>query len=471
MSEIQEKSTILIVDDTPENIDVLGQVLSDYKRLFALNGAKALQTAKNKLPDIILLDIMMPEMDGFEVCRLLKEDPITAKIPVIFITAKNQIEDEVKGFELGAVDFISKPISLPIVQARVKTHLEFNKSKAKIEQNNVELAQTLKELKETQKQLILNEKMASLGQLIAGIAHEINTPLGAINSSNKAISLDLQFIMFEVAEIYKAFSDEEQNVFKILLTHAYNKKFSISSKEERQFRRNLIEKFSEKNISLPDHIAKSLIGLGVFEFQDELLTLIHSSRINEILDTAQKLSSIKFRNDIITTSVDKVSKIVFSLKNFSRFDGEATKINADINDSIQTVLTLYGNLLKQGVEVIEDFNITQNVPFIPDQINQVWTNFIHNSIQAMDNKGTITIRTELIEDFAVVSITDTGKGIPPEIIKRIFEPFFTTKPQGEGTGLGLDIVSKIVANHNGRIEVESQVGVGTTFKVFLPING
>ncbi len=130
---------ILLVDDTPENIDILGEVLKDYKKSVALNGEKALKIVRLKKPDLILLDIMMPEMDGFEVCRRLKSDPETADIPVIFITAKNSVEDETRGLELGAVDFIPKPISPPVVLARVKNQLDLLNARQKLMEKNEEL--------------------------------------------------------------------------------------------------------------------------------------------------------------------------------------------------------------------------------------------------------------------------------------------------------------------------------------------
>ena len=119
-----EKQTVLVVDDTPANIDVLvGTLKGQYNVKAAINGNMALQIAKQTPPDIILLDIMMPEIDGFEVCQRLKSDYLTRRIPVIFVTAKIGVEDELRGLELGAVDYITKPISPPIVMARVKTHL------------------------------------------------------------------------------------------------------------------------------------------------------------------------------------------------------------------------------------------------------------------------------------------------------------------------------------------------------------
>lgn len=136
--EKDNKKSILIVDDTPENIDVLDGILNeDYRIFVATNGPTALKLAKKNIPDLILLDVMMPEMDGYEVCEKLKEDEDTKKIPVVFVTAKTEVESEIKGFSLGAVDYITKPISPPIVQARVKTHLTIQNLVTQLEKDKI----------------------------------------------------------------------------------------------------------------------------------------------------------------------------------------------------------------------------------------------------------------------------------------------------------------------------------------------
>jgi two-component system NtrC family sensor kinase len=134
------------------------------------------------------------------------------------------------------------------------------------------------------------------------------------------------------------------------------------------------------------------------------------------------------------------------------------------------VLTIYQNQIKRGTELVRDFEPMPPILCLPDELNQVWTNLIHNALQAMTNPGTLTVMVRQRGTYVVVSIADTGSGIPEAIRSRIFDPFFTTKPTGEGSGLGLDIVKKIVEKHYGRIEVQSEVNIGTTFSVYLPIS-
>lgn len=172
--------SILIVDDNLTNLGLLMNYLGDYgfEILVARNGIIGIERAKYALPDLILLDIMMPELDGFDTCKKLKKNEITKEIPVIFLTALNSTEDKVKGFQVGGVDYITKPIQHEELLARLTTHLRLRDLSIKLQKANRELSQSLHELKTTQKQLVEAEKMVSLSGVIAGIAHEINTPVG-----------------------------------------------------------------------------------------------------------------------------------------------------------------------------------------------------------------------------------------------------------------------------------------------------
>jgi signal transduction histidine kinase len=174
--EMSERPTVLVVDDNRLNIDLLVDVLKDdYKLLVALNGVTALDIVQNVLPDIILLDIMMPEMDGYEVCRRLKSDERTTQVPVIFITAKSQSEDEAKGLALGAVDYITKPVNPAIVQARIRTHLAlYNQNRVleeKVRQRTLELERSKEKA---------DEASRAKSAFLANISHELRTPLNHI---------------------------------------------------------------------------------------------------------------------------------------------------------------------------------------------------------------------------------------------------------------------------------------------------
>ncbi len=164
------KCNVLIVDDTETNVDILVDALGeDYEISVATDGKSALEVVESDPPDLILLDIMMPDMDGYEVCAQLKENNATKNIPVIFLTVMSEDTDETKGLELGAVDYITKPINIPIVKARVKTHLNLQKKTEQLRQKDL--------------QLIEMDRIAGIGTLAAGIAHEINNPLSFVKSS------------------------------------------------------------------------------------------------------------------------------------------------------------------------------------------------------------------------------------------------------------------------------------------------
>jgi signal transduction histidine kinase len=146
-------------------------------------------------------------------------------------------------------------------------------------------------------------------------------------------------------------------------------------------------------------------------------------------------------------------------------------VMSDVREGLETVLTIYQNQIKQNTELVRDYEDIPPVRCLPDELNQVWTNLIHNALQAMQHRGTLTLTIRRGSGEVIVGVGDSGSGIEPAIRERIFDAFFTTKPAGEGSGLGLDIVRKIIDKHGGRIELRSEVGAGTTFFVHLPISG
>ncbi|NJK39008.1 MAG: response regulator [Oscillatoriales cyanobacterium RM2_1_1] len=470
-----EKGDILVVDDTPDNLRLLGNILrkQGYKVRLVPNGELALTAIDLSAPDLILLDIMMPDMNGYEFCKKLKSksttNPINRDIPIVFISAIDDILDKVKAFEVGGVDYITKPFQVQEVLARVETHLKIFSLQKRLQDKNEELAVTLEQLQTAQIKLVQSEKMVALGQLVAGIAHEINTPLGAIRSSIENIMSFLEHNLQELPQFLQQLSLERQQELLRLSRCAVKQRYSLSTREKRQLRRNLSEQLEAHHINNANEIADTLVDLGISGDISSALPLLQDSQGESILDMAYQISSVQKSAQTIRTATDRAAKVVFALKTYARYDHSGRKLKSDIVEGLETVLTLYENQLKRGIELVKNYQ--QPIPLVdcyPDEINQVWTNLIHNALQAMDNIGVLTIEVLQQDNYFIVRIKDTGKGIPPEIQSRIFEPFFTTKSAGEGSGLGLDIVKKIVEKHEGMIEFSSQPG-DTTFNVFLPV--
>ncbi len=464
------RANILVVDDTPENLRLLAGILSEkgYQVRPVPNGKLALSAAQKIPPDLVLLDIMMPEMDGYQVCQQLKASEITKDIPVIFISAINDVLDKVKAFAVGGVDFITKPFQVEEVLARIETHLKICSLQQTLQEKNQDLATALHQLQATQEHLIQSEKMAALGQLIAGIAHEINTPLGIIGSSINNIANFSDDFLEKFLQIYQELSDESKAYFLALLYRATHQEVLFTSREKRKFKQQLRGDLMAEAVENSEEIADTLVDMEIYENIEEFLPLFRSPDWEVVLNSAYQFASFKKSISLIHRATAKSGKVVFALKTYAHFDSQPEKVQANLHDGIETVLTLYQNQLKHGIEVVKNYGDLPEIMCYPDDLNQVWTNLVHNALQAMDYKGILTIETRQQEANIFLKFTDNGKGIPSEVIPKIFQPFFTTKSAGEGSGLGLDIVRKIVEKHEGTIAVDSVPGQ-TTFTVSLPI--
>jgi signal transduction histidine kinase len=425
---------ILVVDDAPENLRLLVGVLNEkgYETRPVPNGKLALLAAKLNPPDLILLDILMPDMDGYEVCTQLKADEKTKSIPVIFLSAVHEVLDKVKAFAVGGVDYITKPFQIEEVLARVETHITLvsvQKSLAakneELAANNAELNSTLQQLKITQKELIQSAKMVSLGQLIAGISHEINNPINFIYGN---------------------------------LSHA------DSYARELIY---IIESYQQEYPNKTEKIKKILEEIDLEFIKEDFPKLYHSMQVGS----------------------DRIRKIILSLRKFSRLDESRMKA-VDLHEGIESTLLILGHRFqaddrKIKIEVKPEY---AQLPFVTcnaSHINQVFLNIIGNAIDALadyrqftshshkDRVPTIWIRTEVSDNETVkIQISDNGSGMSQEIRQHIFNPFFTTKPVGSGAGLGLAIsYSIIVEEHGGKLDCHSRSGIGTQFSIELPIRG
>ena len=338
-----------------------------------------------------------------------------------------------------------------------------------LQQQKDELQTTLDNLKKTQTQLIESEKMASLGQLIAGVAHELNTPLGAINSSISNVRASMKLSIEKLPILTKKLSENEYKQFITLITLSFENNTHYTSREGRKLKRKIKKNLQNNKFTNADIVADTLADMEIFENYEQFHELFKHKEIDLILSVAYNLSVQNSNSKNIAIAVARSSKIISALRNYShKYDSEEmTEYN--ITQGIETVLTLFQNKFKGNIIIEKKY---QEIPLIkcyPDELNQVWTNIINNAYQAMDGKGNIYISILQKDNFVRVAIKDKGKGIPEDIKEKIFNPFFTTKIAGEGTGLGLDISKKIIEKHNGKINFESIEEEGTTFYIQLPI--
>ncbi|MEG4074335.1 response regulator [Microcoleus sp. Pol14C2] len=420
---------ILVVDDTPANLEVVCETLSDagYEVATAINGDRALKRVQAYPPDLILLDVQMPGIDGFETCQRLKADPSTASIPIIFMTALSDADSKVKGFVLGGVDYITKPFQEKEMLARVKTHLQLRQLTKNLEQRVAEQTADLEaafiQLQQSQCHLVNTEKMSALGNLVAGVAHEINNPLGFI-AGNLNPAKDYIKDLFQLIALY------------------------------------------QKELSYPSATLQAFVEEIDLEYLQEDLP--------KLIDSMQE-------------GVDRIRTISTSLRTFSRSDCELP-ITCNIHDGIDSTLLILKHRLKANecrpeIQVITDYGDLPEVECFAGQLNQVFMNVLANAIDALEesNKGRsfaqikanpnqITVKTQLSESQAVIRIQDNGIGMTDAVKPKIFEHLFTTKGVGQGTGLGLAIAHQIVVQkHSGTLEVNSTLGQGTEFVISIPL--
>ncbi len=429
------KARVLVVDDDPILRTHLKRLTSKFvsEVEVAADGAEGLARWHQWRPDVVVTDIFMPGMNGLEMSQAIKAEDPDAQIVVI--TADKESETLLHALSIGVERYITKPVDMHLLidaiskcirdrqqteELRLTRHvaaltealqeqLEERKLVEEALRREKSEQQTLiQRLEEAHNQLLQSEKMASIGQLAAGVAHEINNPIGYVNSNLGSLQKYVEALLRLIAAYEKYEADLSQ------------------------------------------------------EHAESLQTLK-----NEI-DLAYLREDI---NELMTESLgglQRVKRIVQDLKDFSHVSDSEIQW-ANVESGLESTLNVVWNELKYKAEVIKDYGNIPEIECIPSQLNQVFMNLLVNAAQAIRERGEITVRTRRVDDRVCIEISDTGTGIPQELMNRIFDPFFTTKPVGTGTGLGLSIAHGIIRKHKGRIDVRSEPGKGTSFQVYLPI--
>ena len=406
---------LLIVDDEEPVRNLFAAYLGEtYTCRTAADAQEALEILAREPFALALTDIQMPGLGGIELLRKIVERyPETAVIVISGVDRTQRVLDAIR---VGASDYLIKPCELDVLALSVERALErrvllrnARRYKRDLEMRNAELAQQKAELVRLQAHMVQSAKMASLGLLAAGVAHELNNPAGFIYSN---VDVLRQYV---------------ERLERCLFA------------------------YDEMNLPNKDaaRIAKIKTEIDYDNIVDDLGSILSDCHLG----------------------AERIRDVVQNLRLFSRLDESEIK-QVDLNEGIEATVRLLSQYYKSGrITLQRDYGELPLVNCYAAQLNQVWMNLLVNAAQAIeDNDGTVRIQTLRDGKTVSVSVTDSGKGISPENLKRIFDPFFTTKPVGEGTGLGLSISHGIVEQHGGTIAVDNIPGVGTTFTITLPVD-
>lgn len=335
----------------------------------------------------------------------------------------------------------------------------------------VERESLCRELQETLNRFVYSEKMTMLGKMVAGIAHEINTPSGAINAAIVNLTHHLKLFLESVQELeaHEVKREHVHNIMDIVskMLESLDSPQRRSPGEIRTEQRQISDSLQDRDLEDPRKIAKDIARMGLSQYTEDILRLADQYTLETVLQFFTNCSRIIHSAKDIQLSIDVLTQIIQALKSYSYPKQEKPEL-ADIQESITIALILLNNKIKHHIQVEYQPSDLPNIWCYPSELSHVWINIIHNAIQAIGEEGQIRIETFATPEYVGVKIRDNGKGISPDLQSKIFDPNFTTKPRGEGTGLGLYIVRQIINKHHGKIEVTSEAG-HTTFEVHLPL--
>ncbi len=412
---------VLVVEDNAEMRRLIAHLVGrEFRVRTARNGREALERVAERRPELVLTDVMMPELSGTELCRALKADAVTRQIPVVLVTSKAEREMKIRGLELGADDYVTKPFHPRELLARIRSLVrlrrlqeELSGRNAALEQSNRELTRTLAELQEAHLQLVQAERLAAVGELAAGVAHEVNNPVNFASNALRALGAYVQDVQAVAARV------------------------------------------GALDLADPARREAQLAELG---------------KLREQIDLDEVAAALAELVAIVTEGLERTQRLVGDLRDFAA-PGDGPRTDVDLRRGIESTLQLVRHELRRcGVEVAVQAD--EPPPLVRGDaraLNQVFLNLLKNSAEALEHRGgAVVVRIRREGARIAVEVRDDGPGIDPALLPRLFEPFFTTKGAGRGTGLGLSISRRIVSEHGGAIEVTSTPGEGTCFRVTLP---
>ena len=461
-----EKGKILVVDDNRMNRITLSRSVEQQGHVVSLaeDGHQALELLRSEEFDVVLLDIIMPEMDGYQVLDRVKSNPDTRDIPVIVISALDEIDSAVRCIEIGAEDYLPKPFNPVLLRARLNASLE------KKNLRDLEKAYLHQEV-----MLRQSEKLATLGKLSAGMAHELNNPAAATQRGAAQLLIVFSRLMrthLQLGELHLTDSHRASLLtFEEVAKERAKQPVEMDTLLRGDYEDRLEAWLDGQGVDNAWEVAPNLVSLG-FNTSDMIdkVDNFSPSSIPVVVEWVNCICMIYTLLEEISHGAKRISAIVGALKDYTYMD-QAPIQTIDIHDGLDSTLTILSSKLNNGIKIQRVY--AENLPPVEaygSELNQVWTNIIDNAIDAVDGGGEITLRTRYDDQWAIVDIEDNGPGIPETIQSNLFDPFFSTKQPGEGVGLGLNISHNIIVQkHRGRINVYSQPGK-TRFEVFLPLH-
>jgi len=487
------KADILAIDDTPENLALLSQMLTEkgYKVRSVTKGSTAIRGAKAVPPDLILLDVKMPEMNGYEVCQQLKEDDLTKDIPIIFISALGDVFDKVKAFQVGGVDYITKPFQVEEVLARLNTHLTIRNLQIKLETQNSQLQQEI------------TEKKAAEDKFAKAFRACPNPIAIATYKSGQILEVNQSFLQISGYSASEVINRNIEQIYSSSALAIYQQ--ALQRSETQGFVRNLELEFPIKSgqvktvllsmelieldgtkctlqilndITERKRLENEFISLVSHELRTPMtstigaLDLLNSGQLGALSDRGKNILRVAIRNS------ERLIRLVNDILDLERMKSGKIAIEPSFCNlktlMVQATETMQGMATKAQVQLIleEPNDIFLNLDC--DRILQTLTNLLSNGIKFTEPGGIVKLTAKVTDNNCQITVRDTGRGIPKDKLESIFERFqqvdaSDSRSKG-GTGLGLAICRHIIEGHDGKIWAESELGKGSIFQINLPLN-